>query len=297
MPLAFATLYLVWGSTYLALRQLVAAAPAGISAGLRFATAGAILYVLARRRGAPRPSASQWRTAAVIGACMFTIGSGSVAYGQAAGVPSGTAALLIATVPLWMTVLGRLRGEGTPLSAWIGLLLGFGGVAWLVRPGAGLPAASLWLVLGAAAWAHGSLAYRRQRAPMGALMAAGTQMLAGGALLTIVGACAGELSTPSQLDGSAVVAWVYLVAVGSVVGFATYTWLLGRVAPAKVATYAYVNPVVALALGAAAGEPLTIDALAAMVLVLVAVAWTIRARDPTAAARTAPLPREPAAEP
>lgn len=288
MPLAFATLYLVWGSTYLALRHLVAAAPAGLSAGLRFATAGAILYVIARRRGAPRPSASQWRTAAVIGAFLFTIGSGSVAYGQAAGVPSGTAAMLIATVPLWMTVLGRLRGQSTPLSAWIGLLLGFGGVAWLVRPGAGLPAASLWLVFGAAAWAHGSLSLRRGREPMGALMAAGTQMLAGGTLLAIVGACAGELAVPSQLDAPAVLAWVYLVAVGSVVGFATYTWLLGRVAPAKVATYAYVNPVVALVLGAAAGEPITLDAVAAMALVLVAVAWTIRARDPVAAARAVP---------
>lgn len=281
IPAAFAIIYLVWGSTYYALRLVVESMPPLASAGLRFATAGLLLIALSRARGERLPTRRQWRSSAVVGLLLFLGGSGSVAWGQAAGVPSGTAALLVATVPLWMTLISHGFGDRAPRRAWIGLGVGLLGLAWLMRPESRLPSAAFVMLLGASAWALGSVLSRRLPGPGGTGMAAGAQMLIGGAALLVSGVATGELSaglpTPPL---SAVLAWIYLVLLGSVVGFATYSWLLRRVATEKVATYAYVNPIVAIAIGTVAGEPLLRDTVIAMLVVLGAVAWTITSRKP-----------------
>lgn len=279
---AFLVVYLVWGSTYLAVRLVVADVPPLVSLGARFVVAGLVLAGVGRLRGEELPTRRQWRSAAVIGVLLFVCGSGSIAWAQSNGLPSGTAALLVATVPLWMTLLGRGFGERTPTMAWGGLVLGFAGTALLVRPGSG---GAPWLagvvVLGSIGWALGSLLARRMALPRGGSMAAGAQMLTGGVVLIGVGILRGELAMPATLTAPAFLAWAYLVLFGSVLAFRAYAWLLQHVAPAKVGTYAYVNPVIAVALGGLAGESISAATGWAMALVLTGVACTVAARAAT----------------
>ncbi len=278
---AFAAVYLVWGSTYLAIRFAVETLPVLLYAGVRFVVAGAILYAVVRARGGPRPSRADWRDAAIVGGLLLLVGNGGVSIAEQT-VPSGIAAVLVATVPLWMVLLhwwpGGVRPTW-PLAA--AIAVGLIGVALLVGPadlaGGGRvdPFGAVVLVLASLGWAAGSLYSRRATVPSGALLATGMQQLAGGVLLLAGGALAGELGSlhPESFSMRSLLSLAYLIAFGSLLGFTAYIWLLGHVAPALVSTYAYVNPVVAVFLGAAlAAEPITPRTLIASAIIVGAVA-------------------------
>lgn len=261
--LAFATIYLVWGSTYLAIRFAVETIPPFLMAGVRFTTAGALLYAVLRARGVSAPTAAQWRMAVISGALMILGGNGVLSWAEQY-VPSGLAALLVATVPLWfvgIAWLGPDREPSRPLEIF-GLLLGLAGVILLVA-GSGEEVmlagtsgrAGLWAslaIVGASiSWAAGSLYHRRAALPRPGLFATAMTMLAGGALLLGTGVLRGEVGAlqPEAISARSLLALLYLIAFGSIVAFSAYAWLLRAVRPALVGTYAYVNPVVAVLLG------------------------------------------------
>lgn len=280
VALAFLAIYLIWGSTYLAIRFAIETLPPFLMAGARFLIAGAVLYAWMRLRGAPRPQGFQWRNTAIVGGLMLLGGNGGVVWSEQL-VPSGLAAVLIATSPLWMVVLGWLwRGARPSRRVVIGLTLGFSGVVLLVGPGAlngqgqVAPLGAAVLILAALSWATGSLFAQRARLPAASLLATAMEMLAGGALLFIAGLVTGEWV---RVDLSAVsirslLALVYLILFGSLVGFSAYTWLLRVTTIARASTYAYVNPVVAVFLGwALAGETLTLQTLLATAVIVAGV--------------------------
>jgi drug/metabolite transporter (DMT)-like permease len=287
---AFAAIYLVWGSTYLGIRIAIETLPPLMTAGLRFIVAGPLLYAWARRNGAPRPTGVQWRAAAIVGGLLLLGGNGLVTWGERR-VPSGLAALLVATVPLWMVLLDWLflRGERPAGKVFLGLTLGLVGIVLLIGPtdllgghrvdliGVGM------LLLAALSWAIGSLYTRRAPLPDVPLLGTGMEMIAGGVLLLLASGAKGEWAQVDFVDVSlrSWLALAYLTLLGSIVAFTAYTWLLRVSTPARVATYAYVNPVVAVVLGwAVVGEELTGPmVLAAMIIVLaVVVITTGRAR-------------------
>jgi drug/metabolite transporter (DMT)-like permease len=255
--LALVAVYLVWGSTYLAIRVAVATMPPLLMAGTRFLIAGAVLYLwrmaVAPRSGA-RPTAAHWRSAAIVGALLMLGGNGGVALGELT-VPSGITALVAATVPLWIALLDRMFfGRQLPPKAIVGLLIGFGGVVALIVcvGGLGTPTAgSLILCAACLSWAAGSLYVRDAELPSDSLLAVGMEMVVGGAMLCLVAALTGEFAGFAHLAVSPQAWWAfaYLIVFGGILGFSAYLWLL-RVAPiTMVSTYAYVNPVVAMILG------------------------------------------------
>lgn len=258
--LAFTLLYVVWGSTYFGIRIAVRALPPFGLAGLRFVIAGGLPLSILRARGEAWPSARQWRNAAISGGCLMLGGNGLVSWAEQT-VSSSLAALLIAVTPLWFVVLEALRTHGTRPSARgvVGLLVGFLGVAWLIGPEGmrkdlGSPSALgiALLMLACASWAFGSLFARYSDKPASAFMSSALQMLCGGAELLVLSLMSGERwqasGTPAQLT-DAWLALVYLICAGSWLGFGSYMWLLARVSPVKLSTYAYVNPLVAVLLG------------------------------------------------
>jgi drug/metabolite transporter (DMT)-like permease len=278
---AFAAVYVVWGSTYLFIRFAVETLPPFVMAGARFTVAGAILYLWARLRGNPAPTRAEAGSAAIAGLFLLLGGNGAVVWAEQR-VPSGVTALLVATVPVWMVLLDWLRPGGVRPRAGVfaGLALGLVGLAMLVgRGGMGgdgaNPVGAAVLLVGSILWATGSLYVGRNRALPSALIANAVQMLAGGAALLAVGILAGELR---QLDLAAastrsVLSLLYLIIAGSLIGFTAYTYLLQVTTPAKVSTYAYVNPVVAVFLGwAFAGEEMTARTLVAAAVILAGVA-------------------------
>lgn len=279
---AFAAVYLLWGSTYLAIRFAIETLPPLLMAGVRFLLAGGVLYAFMRLRGQPAPERRHWKSAAVIGALLLVGGNGGVTLAERT-VPSGVAALLVAMVPLWMVLLEWLRPGGTRPTGrvMVGLAVGFAGMVILVGPsqlaGAGavhFGGAALVLV-GSLAWSIGSIHARGATLPANAFVATGMEMICGGALLLVAGAARGELAglDPAAFTGRSLAAFAYLVVFGSLVGFSAYIWLLGVSSPARVSTYAYVNPVVAVFLGwAMAGEALTARVLIAAAVIVAAVA-------------------------
>lgn len=299
---AFAAIYLVWGSTYLAILFAIETLPPFLMAGARFLIAGALLYLWERSRGAPAPAPVHWRAAAVVGGLLLLGGNGGVVWAEL-HVPTGIAALLVATVPLWMVLLdwARPAGRRPSLTVGTGVLVGLGGIVLLVGPGALADGASVHpggaavLVLASLSWAIGSLYSRGAPRPGSPFLATAMQMLAGGSLLLAFGAVVGE---PSRLDLAGVstrswLAWLYLIAFGSLIGYTSYIWLLKATTPARVSTYAYVNPVVAVALGwAFAGERLAPRTFLAAAIIIAAVALITLGRSH---ARSAPAP--PAAPP
>ena len=287
---AFAVVYVVWGSTYLGMKLVVDTVPPMLAMGTRFVLAGGLLVLLGRVRGEALPTAKQWRSSFVVGALLFVAGNGSIAWAESHGLATGTAALLVATMPLWMTLFARMRGERTPPAALVGLAIGFIGTALLVRPDGSAPLPAIAVTLGAAGWALGSLLARELALPKGGAMAAGAQMFAGGVLMTVVGLVRGE-SIPLQITTTAALGWLYLVIFGSVLGFSAYSYLLRNVAPAKLGTYAYVNPVVAMLLGVFVGEAIDATMICAMALVLGGVAVTVATRRaPVARVTPAAIP-------
>lgn len=295
VALAFAAIYLIWGSTYLAIRVAIDTLPPFLMAGIRFGIAGGALYLWLRLRGTPRPTRVHWRTAAVVGGLLLMGGNGGVVWAEQT-VPSGLTAVLIATVPLWMAAFEWVRGGRRPSpGATVGLPAGFAGVALLVAPwelGGGRidPAGAAVLLFAAACWAAGSLYSRRAPLPDSPLASTAMQMMAGAAFLLVAGTATGEWSglRPASVSPASAAALVYLITVGSLVGFSAYIWLLKVSTPAKVSTYAYVNPVVAVALGSALlREALTARTLLGVAVILgsVVLITTFRGRPAAGAPR------------
>jgi drug/metabolite transporter (DMT)-like permease len=258
VALAFAAIYVIWGSTYLAIRYAIESIPPFLMAGTRFLIAGGVLYLWSRITSRERPSRAAWVATAVTGILMLGVGNGAVTWSEQR-IPSGLAALLVASVALWMVLLEFLRKNGTrpTMLSIAGLLIGFGGVALLVGPAALSDTrdldvlASLVLIGASLSWAAGSVYSRVLPRPGSAALGSAMQMLAGGLALFIVGLSSGELGRLdlSGVTTRSVLSLGYLIVFGSLVGFTAYAWLLRKCSPAAVATYAYVNPIVAMLLG------------------------------------------------
>ena len=306
--LGMLVLYVVWGSTYLGIAVAVDTIPPFLMAGVRFLLAGLVLLLwsLARERGDfVWPTRREWRDSAIVGALLLGGGMGMVAFGEQT-IPSGTAALLIAMMPVWVAVFGGvLLGERLPGIAIAGIVIGFVGVAVLVGPsalggtGALDPIGLAAILLSPICWALGSLfASHRARLPRKPLVATGVQMLSGGLVLLAMSLAAGELGTfePSQVSTASLVAFAYLTIIGSLLAFTTYGWLLRQAPLPLIATYAYVNPVVAVALGAVVlQEPIEPRTLVAGAIIVAGVALIVTARGrmarprPVAAADPGPV--------
>ncbi len=289
---AYALVYIVWGSTYLAMRYVVHELPAFTTAGGRFMIAGSILLAYGRYRGHAMPTPKQWTAAGIIGAFLLIGGNGCVMWAEKY-VPSGIAALLIATVPFWIVVFQwSVDGLRPTLRMVAGLVLGFIGLVVLIGlPGEGNVDAvgALMLVLGGFSWALGSYISRRLPEgglPASAFVSSAAQMLVGGACLLIVGVLYGEPSrvSLSTVSSTAIAAFWYLVIFGSLITFNAYVWLVRHEPPARVATYAFVNPVVAVLLGWLwGGEPLTRSTGVAAVIICFAVALVVTSQRRSAA--------------
>jgi drug/metabolite transporter (DMT)-like permease len=288
---AFAAVYLIWGSTYLAIQFAIQTLPPLMMGGVRFLLAGVLLYTVMRLRGEAAPTRREWRNAAMVGVLLLLGGNGGVVLAERT-VPSGVVALLVAMVPLWMVLLEWARPGGIRPTARVitGLLVGFGGMVLLVGPGrVGGEPVDLWgaglVMAGSLAWAAGSIYSRSADLPRNAFLATGAEMLCGGAALVLVGLLRGELGAwnPATVTTESVLGFVYLVTFGSLVGFTAYIWLLGVTTAARVSTYAYVNPVVAVMLGWwLADEPLTARVLLAAAVIIAAVAVITTGRRPAA---------------
>ena len=288
---AFAAIYLIWGSTYLGILFAIKSIPPMLMSGSRYLLAGVIMYAIARMQGAPRSGWGDWRTAAIIGAALLLGGNGGVTLAEQ-WVPSGLAAVVVATVPIYMVLLGWLmKTAPRPTSlVWLGLAGGFAGVALLLAPNADVTTQEyphlrfgmLVLLCSSFLWSAGSIYSRRAQNAPSPFLAAGQQMICGGGLMLLAGVLTGELPRFDfhQVTWLSLGAWIYLVLIGAIVGFTAYIWLLRHCDPAKVATYAYVNPIVAVMLGAAfAGENLTLRTVAAALLIIGSVALVITAEQ------------------
>jgi drug/metabolite transporter (DMT)-like permease len=275
------TIYIVWGSTYLAIRVMVETVPPLLGAGARFLVAGAVMVVVLSFRRSVRPTRAQLLSALLVG--LLLPGANAVVTVAEQTVPSSMAALLIASVPLWVILLRRSVGESVPRASVGAVLVGFAGVALLLRPGEqsgdatviGLAAC----VFAALMWASGSFASPRLQLPSDGLVSTAWQMLLGGLVITIVGLAFGEAGEvePAAFSTRSVVALVYLIAVGSWFAFTAYSWLLQNAPISRVATYAYVNPVVAIVLGwLILDEVITPITLIGASVIVVSVALVVR---------------------
>jgi drug/metabolite transporter (DMT)-like permease len=275
------SVYLIWGSTYLAIRFAIETIPPFFMAGTRFITAGLLLYGFMRWRGVTRPRLSHWKSAVIIGFFLVLAANGGVSWAEKR-VPSGITALLVGTVPLWMVLLEGIWKKGTHpgLKAWMGVLLGMVGIALLVfskkAPGTLRvdPWTALFLFGTSLAWAIGSLYARSAPLPSSALLATSMEMLTGGLLQMVTGFLLGEQKSFhfASMTAHSVEAWIYLTLIGSLVGFTSYIWVLQKATPELASTYAFVNPVIAVFLGwLFAGETVTPPIFLAAGLIVAAV--------------------------
>lgn len=274
--IALAAVYVVWGSTYLAIAVAIETLPPLLMGGTRFMTAGLILLVVVARKMSRRPTLEELRNAWIVGTALCLGGNGLVILAEAR-ISSGTAALLVATVPLWLAGLDRVvLGVRLRRGVVVGLVVGFVGTALLVRPGGtGDVIGALEVVAAAGFWAAGSLFARKSVAADPPLANIGLQMLLGGCSMAVVGTLAGEWGTVSvdAFSRASVFAWIYLVLAGSLIGFTAYVWLLRNAPTSIVGTYAYVNPVIAVSLGAVIlNERLAVQTLIGGAIVLLSVA-------------------------
>lgn len=265
---AMASIYLIWGSTYLAIRIAVEDFPPLYTAAVRQLVAGAILYVLMRLRGAPPPTRAQWKGALITGALLLGGGNGGVSLSERS-VDSSFAAIVVASMPLWIAVIGARYGSRPTRRELLGLIVGFTGVVVLNigHPIGGDPVAFGAIIASPILWAWGSILISRVELPRGP-MASAAQMLAGSVVLAVLGVAFGEHVTQAP-SMSSLLAIAYLVGLGSLVGFSAYGFLLRTVRPAVATSYAYVNPIVAIILGVVfAGEQVGSRALVATALTL-----------------------------
>ena len=278
VAVALGAVYLIWGSTYLAIRFAIETIPPFLMAALRYLAAGAMLYAWSRLRGAPRPRLVHWRPAVALGGLLLLLGNGGVVWAEQR-VSSGLAALLVSTEPLWIVLFVWMRDHGRPAGrVLLGLLLGLAGLVLLVRPGStgGIdPLGIAAVMVASVSWAWGSLYSQRAKLPPSPLLGTAMQMLGGGGLLLLASALTGE---PARFHLAAVsmrsaLSLGYLVVFGALIAFTAYVWLLRVAPPVLVSTYAYVNPLVAVFLGwAVAGEPITRGTLIAAAVILAGVA-------------------------
>lgn len=289
--IAFSALYIIWGSTYLGIRFAIDTIPPFLMAGGRFLLAGVIMYAIAWSQGIGKSSWANWRTSLIIGACLLLGGNGGVTISEKY-IDTGLAALIVAIVPIYMVLLGWASGmapKPTPI-VWIALTGGFLGVGILFGPALHFssndgrnPAIGISILLVTSfIWSAGSLYSRAARHAASPFLTAAQQMICGGMLLLVAGIVTGELPRLhfSSISISSWVAFIYLVLIGAVVGYTAYIWLLRHCEPAKVATYAYVNPIVAVLLGAFfAGEKVTMRMLIAGCLIIGSVALVITAQQ------------------
>jgi drug/metabolite transporter (DMT)-like permease len=299
---AMATLYVVWGSTYLGIAIAIETIPPFLMLAIRFAIGGSLLLAWEIARGdllRTRPTRRQLRDAAIVGALLLGIGNGFVAYGELT-VASGIAAVLIALMPVWLAVLGWLYfRERLPRVVIGGIVLGIAGVALLVWPAGGVTFEVLGivaLILSPVGWAHGSLfSAHAADLPRRPLTSTAVQMLAGALALLAESAVTGEFGRfhPSEVSASSIAAMIYLIFIGSLLAFNAYAWLLRNAPLSLVGTYAYVNPVVAFALGAVfLAEPITPRTLVASAVIVAAVAMIVTARGRSARPSVAVDPAE-----
>ncbi|HZP17804.1 MAG TPA: EamA family transporter [Terriglobales bacterium] len=279
--LAFAIIYLVWGSTFLAIRVGVQEMPPFLMAGLRFTAAGLLLYIWMRLQGTPSPSWREWRSATLLGTLMFLIDYACLFWAEQR-VPSGVAAVVLAMIPAFIATLEiALGAQRLTARLGFGLLLGILGVVVLMNPWTSLGEAPLdrrggvALLVACAGWSMGTIVTKRLVLPPSKPMSAATQMFTGGVQLLLLAWIAGEFSSfhPRFISGRAWFSLVYLIVAGSLVAFTAYVWLLHYESPTRVGTYAYVNPVVAVIVGAAlGGETMGRRTLLGTALVLISVA-------------------------
>lgn len=299
--LALGTVYLVWGSTYLGIAVAIETMPPFLMLAIRFLVAGGLLvaWELARHGREALPTRRQLRDSAIVGALLLGIGNGFVAFGEKT-VASGIAAILVAMMPLWLGVFGWLyfRDRLSKLAI-LGVAVGLLGVTLLVSGGGAAAFDALGiavLLVAPIGWAHGSLfSAHRAQLPHRALMASGLQMLAGAGVLAIEGVLIGELGRfhPEAISLRSIVALIYLASIGSMLGFNAYAWLLRHAPLSLIGTYAYVNPVVAVALGAIfLAEPISARTLIASAVIVAAVAMIVTARGRAARGAEAETPEE-----
>lgn len=296
---AFAAIYLIWGSTYLAIRYAVESIPPFLMAGSRHVAAGVAVFTISRWRGAPAPTRIQWRDAAIAGILMLVIGNGGVTWAEQR-VPSSVAALLVALTPLWMVLLDWMRPGGVRPRALVavGLVIGIAGVALLTRGhGEHHQAIYGWSVAavltGSIGWSCGSLFNRSARKPSSPFLSVSMQMITGGTALLVLAAAQGEFGQfeLSRVTTRSFCSWLYLMIAGSLVAYTAYVWLLHASTPARVATYAYVNPFIAVLLGCTLGrETFTHELMMAGALIIVAVIFIVRG-GAKPSAKNAPQPK------
>jgi drug/metabolite transporter (DMT)-like permease len=295
---AFAIIYLVWGSTFLAIRVGVREVPPFLFAAIRFTIAGLVLYGWTIARGERAPNRRQWMSVFLLALLIFVFDYGLLFWAEQR-VPSGIAAVMMASIPAFMALseILFLRTQRLTVRLAVALLIGLGGVAVLMSHSLSLGSApidtagAMALMIGSVSWSIASVLTRKLPLPASKVMSSGAQMLAGGLLLTLAAAALGEFRGfhPRTVSGGAWIALLYLIFAGSIVGFTAYVWLLHHESPTKVGTYAYVNPIVAVALGYfVAGEELGLRTLLGTlsVLISVLVITTTRAKKPAAALAT-----------
>ncbi len=301
--LAFAAIYLIWGSTYLRIGFAVQTIPPHIMAGIRFALSGAVMYAFLRWRGVPNPKRVHWRSALIISIFLLGLGNGSVSWAETM-VPTGLAALVIAITPLWMVLMEWLRPNGIKprTSVFVGIALGFVGMALLIGPSAlGLDhpinLVGVAIIISASlSWAFGSIYSRQAQLPESPFMLTAMEMLLGGLFLLGMSVILNEWNgfQVANVSTLSLAALLYLIVIGSFVAFTAYVYLLQVSTPAKISTYAYVNPVVAVFLGwALNGETITpITFVAAAITILGVAIITYFNTRPQPKRETPPLPLE-----
>lgn len=306
--LAFAAVYILWGSTYLGIRLAIETLPGFLMAAARFSLAGAILLTFSLLKGQRFVSSlSEWRKAFLVGALLLLCGNGGVTWAEKY-VATGLVALLVSTEPLWVVILNWILTRKRPNSkVLLGVLIGLAGVTLLVSDGLSQVNGRSWLslvgggvvILAALGWAAGSVYTNRNPIKAPTSMASGMQMLAGGSLLLILALASGDAGrlNLSNASWTSIGAFFYLLVFGSLIGFTAYSWLLNNVTPSMATTYAYVNPVVAVFLGwLIAGEPLTSRILVAAAIIISSVILiTTFGREPAQAIHDSQCPTPPCA--
>ena len=293
--LAFAIIYFVWGSTFLAIRVGVHEVPPLILAAIRFSTAGLVLYLWMMARGERSPNLREWRSAALLGTVIFVFDYGLLFWAELR-VPSGIAAVMLATIPAFMALseILFLRTQRLTIRLVVALLIGIGGVAVLMNHSLNLGGAAIdklgamALIFAAVSWSVAAAVSRKVPLPQSKVMSSGVQMLAGGVFLFVAAAAFGEFRDfhPAMVSRGAWLSLAYLIVAGSIIGFTAYVWLIHHESPTKVGTYAYVNPIVAVLVGYfLGGEALSMRTIlgSLFILVSVVVITTTRAKKPVTA--------------
>jgi drug/metabolite transporter (DMT)-like permease len=284
---SFFAIYILWGTTFLGIRVAVLEMPPVFAAFARFFTAGVILLLMMRLKGEPMPARVEWRNLSVLALLMFTVEYAALFWAEKY-IPSGIAAVLAATIPI-LTFLAEivvLRQQRWSAAIAAATVIGFGGVAVLMLPASGLGIAAavpLWpalaILAGSSTWALGGVLSRQMKLPASRTMTSACMMMLGGAMLLAVSALCGELNPPPHISLRGLIALLYLILVGSLLAFTAYVWLLGQMPATRVASYAYVNPIVAVVVGYfLAGEAITLRMVIGAALVLVAVFVILRTK-------------------